>query len=235
MHHAPLDPKVSHPMDMNAGRDSQAVVETRLTHETHRLATGLLVDAADRPSVPRQALAQLRDFLVANLRHHHETEDEWLWPLILTAAPDVKRALDDLSEEHERLDAALDRLADIGLTGAKDHDGGHLNEDDRHALREAAVAVRDSVRDHLDHEEPVLFPALREHITPAQWAEFAQRVIATTPPVAGHLMIGLLDEVGTPAEVESIFVNMPPAMKPLLPALRAQAAADLRVLRGTGS
>ncbi len=141
----------------------------------------------------------------------------------------------DLSEEHERLDLALDRLADIGLTGAKDHDGGHLNEDDRHALREAAVAVRDSVRDHLDHEEPVLFPALREHITPAQWVEFAQRVIATTPPVAGHLMIGLLDEVGTPAAVESIFVNMPAPMKPLLPALRDQAAADLRVLRGTGS
>ncbi|MFB8778194.1 hemerythrin domain-containing protein [Streptomyces albogriseolus] len=222
-------------MDMNAGRDSQAVVETRLTHETHRLATGLLVDAVGRPSAPRQALAQLRDFLVVNLRHHHETEDEWLWPLILTAAPEVKRALDDLSEEHERLDIALDRLAGIGLTGAKDHDGDHLNEDDRHALREAAVAVRDSVRDHLDHEEPVLFPALREHITPAQWAEFAQRVIATTPPVAGHLMIGLLDEVGTPAEVESIFVNMPPPMKSLLPALRDQAAADLRVLRGTGS
>lgn len=67
MHHAPLNPKVSHPMDMNAGRDSQAVVETRLTHETHRLATGLLVDAAGRPSVPRQALAQLRDLSLIHI------------------------------------------------------------------------------------------------------------------------------------------------------------------------
>ncbi|GGZ55588.1 hemerythrin domain-containing protein [Streptomyces bluensis] len=224
-------------MAMKAERDVQAVVETRLAHETHRLATGLLVDAGGRSSVPCQALAQLRDFLVVNLRHHHETEDAWLWPLIVAAAPDTKRALDELSEEHERLDSALDRLTDIDLTGATDHDGDSesMSGHDRHALREAAVAVRDCVRDHLTHEEPILFPALRRHITPAQWEEFAQRVIATTPPVAGHLMVGFLDEVGTPAEVESMLVTMPPPVKAMLPALRSQAAADLRVLRGSRS
>jgi hypothetical protein len=204
-------------MDTNAERDPQAVVETRLIHATHRLGTGLLVDAGGRPSVPGEALAQLRDFLVVNLRHHHETEDEWLWPLIAAAAPGTKHALDELTEEHDRLDAALDRLA---------------GTDDPSALREAAVEVRDSVHNHLAHEEPILFPALREHVTPAQWEEFAQRVVATTPPVAGHLMIGFLDEVGTPAEVESVLATMPPPMAELLPALRSQAAADLRVLRG---
>ncbi|WP_433174881.1 hemerythrin domain-containing protein [Actinoallomurus sp. CA-150999] len=236
-------------MDTDAERDSQAIVETRLAHETHRLATGLLVDAGGRPSVPRQALAQLRDFLVANLRHHHDTEDRWIWPHIAAAAPDTKRALDELSEEHERLDLALDRLAAIDLTGAEGasttggtteattQGGGQgresMNGDDRDALREAAVAVRDIVRDHLAHEEPILFPALRKHITPTQWEAYSQRVIATTPPVAAHLMIGFLDEVGTPAEVESILMNMPPPVKSLLPAMRSQAIADLRVLRGT--
>ncbi|XVQ07276.1 hemerythrin domain-containing protein [Spirillospora sp. CA-255316] len=238
-------------MDTNAERDSQAIVETHIVHETHRLATGLLVDASGRSSVPGQALAQLRDFLVAHLRHHHEYEDEWLWPRIAAAAPDTKSALDQLSNEHERLDVALDRLADIDLTGAegagaisgptettsqgRGHGPESVQSDDRHALREAAVAVRDSVRDHLTHEEPILFPALREHITPAQWDEFSQEVMATTPPVAAHLMIGFLDEVGTPAEVESLFVTMPPQVRTLLPAMRGQAIADLRVLRETRS
>lgn len=222
-------------MTMQAEPAVQAVVETRLAHETHRLATGLLVDAGGRSSVPCQALAQLRDFLVANLRHHHETEDAWLWPLIAAAAPDTTVALDELGEEHEHLDIALDRLAAVDLTGAEDHGGESMSSGGRHALREAAVAVRDSVRDHLAHEEPILFPALRQHITPVQWEEFAQRVIATTPPVAGHLMIGFLDEVGTPAEVASMLVNMPPPVKSLLPALRSQAVADLRVLRGGSS
>ncbi|GAB2769382.1 hemerythrin domain-containing protein [Streptomyces daliensis] len=221
-------------MTMQAEPDAQAIVETRLAHETHRLATGLLVDAVGRPSTPRQALAQLRDFIVANLRHHHETEDAWLWPLIVAAAPDTKGALDELSEEHDHLDSALDRLASVDLTGAEDPGGESMSSDSRYALREAAVAVRDSVRDHLTHEEPVLFHAL-QRITPAQWEEFAQRVIASTPPVAGHLMIGFLDEAGTPAEVESMLVNMPPPAKSVLPALRSQATADLRVLRGDGS
>ncbi|MFF9904677.1 hemerythrin domain-containing protein [Streptomyces olivaceus] len=225
-------------MTMQAESDSQAIVETRLAHETHRLATGLLVDAAGRSTVPRQALAQLRDFAVANLRHHHETEDAWLWPLIVAAAPDTKRSLDELSEEHDQLDSALDRLASVDLTRTEDPGGDSGGEstssDSRHALREAAVAVRDSVRDHLAHEEPILLPALR-HVTSAQWEEFAQRVIAETPPVAGHLMIGFLDEAGTPAEVESMLANMPAPVKSVLPALRSQAAADLRVLRGDGS
>ncbi|MBZ6228981.1 hemerythrin domain-containing protein [Streptomyces olivaceus] len=219
---------------MQAESDSQAIVETRLAHETHRLATGLLVDAAGRSTVPRQPLAQLRDFIVANLRHHHETEDAWLWPLIVAAAPDTKRSLDELSEEHDQLDSALDRLASVDLTRTEDPDGESTSSDSRHALREAAVAVRDSVRDHLAHEEPILLPALR-HITSAQWEEFARRVIAETPPVAGHLMIGFLDETGTPAEVESMLANMPPPVKSVLPALRSQATADLRVLRGDGS
>ncbi|MFZ3566864.1 hemerythrin domain-containing protein [Streptomyces sp. BH097] len=221
-------------MTMQAESDAQAIVETRLAHETHRLATGLLVDAAGRSTVPRQALAQLRDFIVANLRHHHETEDAWLWPLLVAAVPDTKGALDELSEEHDHLDSALESLASVDLTGTEGPGGESMSSDSRHALREAAVAVRDSVRDHLSHEEPVLFPALRR-ITAAQWEEFAQRVIAGTPPVAGHLMIGFLDEVGTPAEVESMLVNMPSPVKSVLPALRSQAAADLRVLRGDGS
>ncbi|MEU5281027.1 hemerythrin domain-containing protein [Streptomyces asoensis] len=216
-------------MAMQAERDVQAIVETRLAHETHRLATGLLVDAGGRSSVPSQALAQLRDFIVANLRHHHETEDLWLWPLIAAAAPDTTMALDGLSEEHIQLDIALDRLAAVDLTGAS------ISSHGRHELREAAVAVRESVRDHLIREEPMLFPALRQHITREQWEAFAQRVITTTPPVAGHLMIGFLDEVGTPAEVESMLVNMPPPVMSVLPALRSQASADLRVLRGGSS
>ncbi|TNM33701.1 hemerythrin domain-containing protein [Streptomyces sedi] len=234
---------------MQAESHAQALTETRLAHETHRLATGLLVDAAGRTTVPRQALARLRDFIVANLRHHHETEDAWLWPLVVAAAPDTKGALDELSEEHDRLDSALDRLAAVDLTGTEEPGGEptggesvsgegtggeSVSGDRRHALREAAVAVRDSVRDHLTHEEPVLFPALR-HITPTQWEEFAQRVIASTPPVAGHLMIGFLDEAGTPAEVESMLVHMPAPAKAALPALRGQAAAELRALRGDGS
>ena len=193
------------------------MVETRLVHETHRVASSLLSEAAVRPSVPLELLGTFRDYLVANLRHHHTTEDEWLWPRLLDVVPAAE--LEALSEEHARLDTALDQLDAV-------HTG-------RAELRAAAIEVRDRVHDHLAHEEPVLMPVLRAHISPAQWDAFARRVMATTPPVAGHLTIGLFDEVGTPAEVEWLLAGLPEPMRPLVPDLRRQAAHDLRVLRGT--
>jgi iron-sulfur cluster repair protein YtfE (RIC family) len=205
-----------------------AVIETRLAHEVHRVATTLLAEAAVRPSAPLTVLAQLRDFLVVNLRHHHETEDEDLWPQIVAAAPDIAVALKELSKEHEQLDEALDRLAAVEVD-----DSG--TDEVRVRLHEAAVAVRDTVHSHLAHEEPVLFPALREHISPEYWAAFSQRVITTTPPVAGHLMIGFLEEVGTAEEVELMLAALPEPVRPLLPAIRRQAADDLWSLRGVGA
>ncbi|WP_053763545.1 hemerythrin domain-containing protein [Streptomyces sp. AS58] len=228
-------------MTMGSPSESSAVVETRLVHEVHRLATTLLAEAAARHSVPLGALAQLRDFLVVNLRHHHETEDHDLWPQIVAATPGMATALDDLSEEHEELEDALDHLAAVNLSddesksdkaGATGAVGG---AGVRVALRDAAEAVRAIVHDHLAHEEPLLLPALRDHVSPAAWQDFAQRVIATTPPVAGHLMVGFLDEAGTPGEVELVLAGLPEPVRPLLPAMRRQAADDLRILRGTGS
>ncbi|MBS2550187.1 hemerythrin domain-containing protein [Catenulispora sp. NL8] len=214
----------------DASEQSVAVTDTRLTHEVHRVATALLAEAAVEPSVPPAALLTLRDFLVANLRHHDQAEDDDLWPRIIAVAPDTADALHALSAEHERLRAALDALSDVAMAA-----DGAASEADRTALRQAAVAVRDLVHDHLAHEEPILLPALREHISPAAWDEFAQKVISTAPPVGGHLMIGFLAEVGTPAEVEAVLAGVPEPMRPLLPALRAQAAEDIRVLRGAGS
>lgn len=210
-------------MESNFTGESKALLDTRLAHETHRLMTALLTDAAERPSVPLTALAQLRDFLVSAIRHHHETEDNLLWPQLAKAAPEAAQALSELSGEHERLDAALERLADVVV----DDDGA------RPALREAAAAVRDSVRAHLEHEEPVLLPALRDHMTAEAWDEFADQVIATTPPVGLHLMIGFLDEAGTPEEVGLILEGLPEPAQPLVPAMRQQAREELRVLRGS--
>ncbi|MFC5203592.1 hemerythrin domain-containing protein [Streptomyces kaempferi] len=236
-------------MTLHPPTESTAVIETRLAHEVHRAATTLLAEAALNASVPLSATAQLRDFLVANLRHHHQTEDDDLWPRIVATAPTAAHALESLTDEHDQLDAALNRLA--GIVVHVDESGGDPLETarpgagDRAAigseavvratLHDAAATVRDIVHDHLTHEEPVLFPALREHVSPAEWEDFARRVIATTPPVAGHLMVGFLDEVGSPAEVEMVLAGLPEPVRPLVPAMRLQAAADLGILRGIGA
>ncbi|HEV2378109.1 MAG TPA: hypothetical protein VGS19_38835 [Streptosporangiaceae bacterium] len=63
-----------------------------------------------------------------------------------------------------------------------------------------AVAVRHLVDGHLRHE------------------------------AGAHLMIGFLDQAGTPQEVEVVLGNLPEPARPLVPAMREQAAATLRSL-----
>lgn len=202
-----------------------AVAETRLLHKMHRAATSLLAEAAQRDTAPATALAELRDFLVAALRHHHESEDDVLWPQLTAADPEAAAGLADLAAEHDALDAALD-----ALTAAPVRDA-----DERTALVDAAVAVRDLVHTHLEHEEPVLFPALTTHMSDEAWAEFSRAVIASAPPVGAHLNIGFFQQVGTPGELAIVTANLPEAALHLVPAMHEQAKATLSSLQAAES
>src|SRR5688572_27516682 len=55
--------------------DHPGVIETRIVHDVHRRATTLLTDAVGMPSAPIHLVAELRDFVVATLHHHHACED----------------------------------------------------------------------------------------------------------------------------------------------------------------
>jgi hemerythrin-like domain-containing protein len=205
---------------LNTPAEPLAVLETRLVHNVHRQATTLLVEAAGRPSVPAAALAEVRDFLVAHLHHHHESEDHDLWPMITAIAPQAAEGLAALSVEHHQLDAALDALDKVAVV-----DGA-----DRAVLREAATAVRDLVLHHLEDEEPLLFPALRDQVSPEAWTDFSKKVIATSPTLAAHLLVGFFDRVGTPEEVALV---LPPIPEPILAAMRQQAQATFEALGET--
>ncbi|MFI7635462.1 hemerythrin domain-containing protein [Nonomuraea sp. NPDC049400] len=175
-------------------------------------------EAAARPSVPLAALAELREFLVKNLRHHHKTEDHQLWPMVAAVAPEAAERFAVLSEEHDELDAI--EAVPISQDG------------DRPGLRKAAEAVQTLVHRHLEHEEPLLFPALREHISPDEWTAFSRAVVATSPTEAAHLIVGFLDQVGTPEEVALVLAGLPEPAQQFVPAMRDQAHAALAVLSG---
>lgn len=195
-----------------------AVTETRLVHDLHRTASSLLAEAASRPGAATAALAELRDFLVAQLRDHHQAEDDLLWPMITARAPELAGSLATLGREHETLDPALDALA-----------SAPVDDPDRTELVDAAIALRGLVHEHLAHEEPVLFPALRDYVSGQMWDEFAEQVRASTSPVGVHLLVGFLEQVGTPEEVGVVLASMP---APARAALSEQAQETFRQLNG---
>jgi hemerythrin-like domain-containing protein len=199
--------------------DAPAVVETRLVHDAHRRATSMLADALDR-ATPPDVVADLRDFVVALLVHHHRCEDDDLWPQLAAADPGLSAALGALSEEHDRLDAALEQLAAAPLAGVAGT-----------AAQRAAAAARDLVHEHLDHEEPILLPALRAHVSDRAWAAFSARTVASAPQEGAHLFVGLLHEVGTPDDVELILRHLPPDAQDAVPAMREQARSTFVAVR----
>ncbi|MFG1809717.1 hemerythrin domain-containing protein [Streptomyces sp. NPDC049040] len=197
-----------------------SVIETRLVHDSHRRASVLLAEAAARSSVPPAAVAALRDFLVANVRHHHESEDEVLWPMIGAVSPAHAVAMAELTGEHKLLETALDDLAAVDISEGADR-----------ALYTCASAIlRDLVHRHLDDEEPVLFPALRDYITDDAWREFALHVKTTSPTLNLHFMVGFVDLAGDAGEADLILGGLPTED---LAALRAQARDAFRELEAT--
>lgn len=199
-------------------REPLSVIEATLAHDVYRRFTALLTDAA--ATAPMSALRALRDFVVANLHHHHETEDHILWATLATADPEAAHALEDLGFEHEQLDAALQTLAQVPLA----------EEVHRWALAEAATAVRDLVHLHMAHEEPILLPALRKHLSEQAWGDFARKVMATSPTEGAELMIGFLDQVAEPWQVDLVLRNLPEPARAALAAIRASAEQTLRLL-----
>jgi hypothetical protein len=193
-------------------RTPLAVIETQVVHDAHRRATQLLADAVADGGAPADAMAALRDLVVAMLRHHHEAEDEDLFPLLLQKAPELSASLAALSVEHDRVEELLD----------------HLDGDPQSV---AAPDVRRVVHEHLDHEEPILFPALRTHVTASEWDAFSARTVASTPPIGKHLLVALLHEVATDDEVQVVLRQLPPEARALVPTMRAEAAPTLTALR----
>lgn len=192
---------------------SPAVTETRVIHEVHRRATSLLASVT-RPS---PEVSELRDFVIATLEHHHAREDEDLWPMLVERAPHLRSELARLTGEHVHLQVALDDLhaAPLDATGRVP----------------AAVRLRDLVHEHLAHEEPVLLPALADHLDDDGWDRFSARAVATAPPAGLPLLIALVYEVGSPAEAEVVFRHVPPEARATIPERRMvgeRTLADLR-------
>jgi iron-sulfur cluster repair protein YtfE (RIC family) len=200
--------------------ESLAVIEMKLIHDIHRAAAALLTEVAERAGPPPAELAELRAFVVAALRHHHESEDVTLWPM-LEAAGHGSAGLTELTGEHHRLDAALDTLAASAAEGA--------------GLAAAAASVRELVGAHMAHEESLTFPALRA-LTDAQWADFSRAAMESFPLAVAYLQIGLMEEVGDPAEVARVLAGLPAPAAQALPAMRERARATLGALRsGSGT
>jgi hemerythrin-like domain-containing protein len=102
------------------------------------------------------------------LHHHHVVEDEAIWPVLLVHAADEpadRATLEAMEAEHEQIDPALE-----ACRGGVSDMVGHPCEDHRNALVIRLTAVRQSLLDHLRHEETEALPLVQRTMTVEEWA-----------------------------------------------------------------
>ncbi|WP_202638525.1 hemerythrin domain-containing protein [Bailinhaonella thermotolerans] len=145
------------------------VIHRAMIADARRLA-GALAAMAEGAPPPPERIAAVRAYArpyLTEIHHHHENEDEVLWPVIEAAAG---QAIDlaPLTDDHRALAPVLAR-AERALAG--------LGPGGREALRELADALadlRDLLEEHIADEERQVFPVVRRFV-PRESFEWCER------------------------------------------------------------
>jgi hemerythrin-like domain-containing protein len=99
------------------------------------------------------------------LHHHHTTEDTTLWPQLLDLADASGReTLEAMEAEHELIDPLLAACAAGFAAMAQAPD-----EETRQQLAETTATARDTLSDHMRHEETEALPLVQALLSAEGW------------------------------------------------------------------
>ncbi|GAA0733795.1 hemerythrin domain-containing protein [Dactylosporangium roseum] len=111
-----------------------------------------------------RAIERYLTSLCAGIHHHHQAEDEVLWP-VLEAAAGAEVDLTELTDDHAQLDPLLDRLrAEARALSAAPRDRAAAAR-----LATTLAALRDLLDEHIDDEERTVFPVITRYVSHAEW------------------------------------------------------------------
>jgi hemerythrin-like domain-containing protein len=172
------------------------VRDMAIVHRTFRTAfteTAELVRADPEPSSQRVGfLSDHVDFGLGMLHHHHASEDELLYPLLMQRAPEHVADTERTRHQHEEIDAAIGAASDACAAwraGPSPATG--------EALAAALDSLNDALQPHLDDEEQTIVPLAAVTLSQREWDEMAARARRGIPrkmlPVAFGMALEPLD------------------------------------------
>jgi hemerythrin-like domain-containing protein len=163
-----------------------------VVHEMFRRSTTRLVDATAKlePSALQTVIRPYWDFYTAILHHHHQTEDESLFPALVALRPDMRSTIDRLEDEHVELAPNIDAVEAAVTAFMKRPDAAAKD-----AMHEALVALRAWFFPHLDVEDEKVLPAIAESIPQKQWNQLDKAALKSIPRKHLPSAVAALDEV----------------------------------------
>src|SRR3954454_10601634 len=168
-----------------------------IAHAGMRQEFGLLAAAAHEPMDPeRHQLWESQVALVLDVLHHHHTaEDDTLWPMLRARAPEAVPTLDRLEADHARIDPMLTGAADTTRPLAERAD----LLDGLHVL----------LNTHLDLEENIAVPLIREHVTIEEWEALGERAVRDMGRRRIPTIYGWYASAGSAEQVAAALASVP--------------------------
>ena len=143
-------------------------------------------------------------FVLDGLHHHHTTEDEMVWPLLVDRvgldAPLVER----MAQQHGQIDVAV---ADVRR--AADQWAAKPTATATATLAHCLGALIETLQAHLDEEENVVVPLIDQYLTRQEWEEMGRKGFEKFAPKERPIAMGQLVEVATPDESTMMLGDLP--------------------------
>jgi iron-sulfur cluster repair protein YtfE (RIC family) len=210
------------------------VREMYMAHTMFRREFGLLpalISGATAADATRaRIIAEHYDLIHSTLHHHHQAEDTYLWPrLVSRAGPEAPSILAAMEAQHEQLDKVL---ADVtaGLAGWRES----ADPVQGARLAEAAARLNGLLAEHLAAEEEQAVPLIAQYITAAEWGEMVAASAVGIEPEQLPLLFGLMMYEGDPEVIREAIDHLPPDVRPVMAELAAGAfARHAELVHGT--
>lgn len=187
------------------------VVHTALLRE-FRLAPA----AVRRVPPDRRSVRRLDDHLTLLcdlMHHHHEGEDELLWPVLRSRVDAEDNAMLDVVEaQHAGIDRVLSRV-DEARTAWRDRPDRATAE----ALASTLHDLHTALRDHLEVEERSVLPLAAAHLRHDEWHAVGEAGAAAVPKSAMPVVIGMFAYEADPDVLALMLQSAPAPVRILLP------------------
>jgi hypothetical protein len=194
------------------------VRDMAIVHRTFRNAyeeSARLVRAAPAPSPGRVTfLADHIDFGIAALHHHHEGEDELLYPKLIERVPEQAPMTEQVEHEHLAIKTALD-AASAACAAWRQRPSAETGE----ALAAALDHLNVVVQPHLDDEENKVVPLAAVTLTQQEWDAMGKQGVAWIPRNKRGIAFGMILEPLDEADRAYMMRSLPAPARMLYPFL----------------
>lgn len=190
------------------------VIHTALRREV-RLAGPLVRGVAVGDLERATTVAAHLGVVLRMLHHHHENEDELVWPPLAERAVGEEPGMVALmQEQHLALEHCLEQIASTMPRWSRG--AGAAERDELAGALEALHAILD---EHLEAEERMALPMAERVLTEEEWEAIGRHGEKAAKGREKLLVFGILVYEGDPATVAQMLSKAPLPVRTLLPRL----------------